>query len=278
MKIRIAQICPVLGDVQANLIIHQKEVEEALSSGAQLVVFPELSLSGYQLKDLVEETALTPAHPAFHALCRLSEKIDMLVGSAWEEPSGIFYNTALYFAEGRLIHQHRKVQLPNFGMFEEAMIFKAGETFIPFERHGHRMGLLICREILFPVNPYLLYLQQCDTLIAISNSPYRGISDNGDYTSLKLWERMGELCSIHFHLHYVFVNRTGFEDGCGFGGGSFYAPPGQTIRDRAPYYEPCSLTVELDPAATRRARLSGHYLRDEKPQLLLRELKRILHE
>ncbi len=277
MKVTIVQFSPVLGDVQSNFVLHQREIEKAKAQGAQLIVFPELSLSGYCLKDLVEETALTADHPVFSALCRLSETIDILVGAPWEEPRGIFYNAALYFADGRLWHVHRKVQLPNFGMFEEAMVFKAGDTFIPFERHGHRVGLLICREILFPSYPYLLFLQNTDVLIAVSNSPYRSISNDGDYHSMKLWERMGEVCSIHYHQHYLFVNRTGFEDGLGFGGGSFYAPAGLTIQDRAPYYQPHSMTVDIDPALTRRARLSGNYLRDDKPEMLFKELKRILH-
>ncbi len=278
MKITIAQNSPVLGDLEANFVSHQREIESAIEKGVQLIVFPELSLSGYQLKDLVEETALTPDHLIFKEMCRLSKKIDILVGAPWEEPSGIFYNAALYFAEGRLWHLHRKVQLPNFGMFEEAMIFKPGDTFIPFERHGQRIGILICREILFPVNPYLLFLQNTDMMLAISNSPYRGMRDEADYSSLKLWERMGELCSIHFHQHYLFVNRTGFEDGIGFGGGSFYAAPGQPISQFAPYYEPHTMTVTIDPTLTRRSRLNGHYLRDDKPELLLKELKRILND
>jgi len=278
MKITIAQISPVLGDLEANYDMHKLNVEQARDQGSQLIVFPELSLSGYQLKDMVEETALTPSHKIFSDLCQLSNGIDILLGAPWEEPSGIFYNAALYFAEGRLRHIHRKVQLPNFGMFEEAMIFKPGDTFVPFERHGHRIGLLICREILFPINPYLLFMQNTDVILAVSNSPYRGIRTEGDYYSLKLWERMGEICSIHFHQHYLFVNRTGFEDGIGFGGGSFYAPPGQSIQERAPYYDPHVMTVNIDPFLTRRARLNGHYLRDDKPEMVLKELKRILHD
>jgi predicted amidohydrolase len=278
MKITIAQTSPVLGNLEANFAVHQQAIEQAMNQGSHLIVFPELSLSGYQLKDWVEEMALTPNHRIFTALCRLSEGIDILVGAPWEEPSGIYYNAALYFAGGGLWHLHKKVQLPNYGMFEEGMIFKAGDTFIPFERFGHRIGILICREILFPMNPYLLFLQNTDFIIGISNSPYRGISQEGDYHSLKLWERMGEVCSIHFHQHYLFVNRTGFEDGIGFGGGSFYAPPGQAIRDRAPYYEPHTMVVSIDADMTRRARLSGQFLRDDKPQLLQRELKRILND
>jgi len=278
MKIMIAQINPVLGDLTANFDMHRQAIEQAVSDGAQLIVFPELSMSGYQLKDLVEDCALTEIHPLFTSFCQLSRGIDILIGAPWEEPSGIFYNAALYFAEGRLWHLHRKVQLPNFGMFEEAMIFKSGDRFVPFERHGHRIGLLICREILFPAYSYLLFSQNTDMILSVSNSPYRGFCSKGDYQSLELWERMGEVCSIHYHQHYLFVNRCGFEDGIGFGGGSFYAPPGKSVRERAPYYDPHLMTVEIDAESTRSARISGNYLRDDNPQLILRELKRILND
>lgn len=274
----IAQINPVLGDLTANFDMHRKAIEQAVSAEAGLIVFPELSMSGYQLKDLVADCALTPGHPFFKSFCELSRRVDVLIGAPWEEPSGIFYNAALYFAEGKLWHIHRKVQLPNFGMFEEAMIFKPGDRFIPFERHGHRIGLLICREILFPAYSYLYFAQHSDMILAVSNSPFRGFSNQGEYSSLSMWERMGEMCSIHYHQHYLFVNRCGFEDGIGFGGGSFYAPPGKAILDRAPYYDPHVMIVEIDPESTRSARLSGNYLRDDKPRLLLTELKRILND
>ena len=87
---------------------------------------------------------------------------------------------------------------------------------------------------------------------------------------------MGELYSRFFHLNYIFANRTGFEEGIGFGGGSFFAASGQGITSRAPYIDDAVLDIGIEPAETRRARMAGNYLRDEDPRLVLRELQRIL--
>jgi len=210
----------------------------------------------------------------FARLMRLSREIDILVGAPVEEPAGIIHNCALYFSNGELAHCHRKVQLPNFGMFEERMLYQAGTEFRTFKVGSLTVGLLICREILFPPNAWLYHLQFADLVIAISNSPFRGMGPDG-FTSFSLWETMGYVSSVFFHLNYLFVNRTGFEDGIGFGGGSFFAPAGKGIQVRAPYLDPAEMDLEIDPTAVRRARLSGNYRRDERLDVIRRELERI---
>ena len=95
--------------------------------------------------------------------------------------------------------------------------------------------------------------------------------------SLKLWERMGEVYAIHYHQNYMFVNRSGFEDGMGFGGGSFYALAGKGIVTLAEYFEDDRFDFEISQENVRRSRAGANYLRDEKPELILKELKRILN-
>jgi predicted amidohydrolase len=278
MKIRAVQFSPTLGNLSKNVAFHIEKIEEATHAGINLIVFPELSISGYHLKDIVYDVALTPGDEIFEQFETLSRNIDIVIGAPVEEKPGLIYNCALYFANGKLLHTHRKVQLPNFGMFEEEMIFKAGESFQSFkiEKFGFTAGILICREILFPVNAYLYHMQDVDFLIAISNSPHRGIAKTG-MTSLKLWERMGEVNSIHHHQNYLFVNRSGFEDGIGFGGGSFFAPAGKGITTLAEYFAIDTFDVEVSIEDVRRSRLGGNYRRDEKPEIILNELKRILN-
>src|SRR4030042_2382370 len=96
--------------------------------------------------------------------------------------------------------------------------------------------MIICREILFPVHAYLYFLQNVDFLIGISNSPHRNLKKD-NFASIQLWESMGYLYSVFYNQHYVFVNRTGFEDGMGFAGGSFFARSGKGIEERAKYFE-----------------------------------------
>jgi len=278
MKIRAVQFSPKLGHIVDNVAFHNQKIHEAVADGIQLIIFPELSLSGYNLKDIVYDVALTPEDETVRHFKEMSKKIDIVVGAPWEEPVGIIYNSALYFSKGELLHNHRKVQLPNFGMFEEAMIFKAGDTFRSFELedHGFKVGIIICREILFPINAYLHYLQDTDFIIAVSNSPHRGINKEG-MSSLKLWERMGEVYALHYHQNYIFVNRSGFEEGIGFGGGSFFAAPDKGIVKKAAYFEEDTFDVDISTAAVRRSRINGNYRRDENPELILKEMKRILN-
>lgn len=277
MKIRAIQFSPALGNIAKNLEFHVKKIEKAVADKKDLIIFPELSITGYHLKDILYDVSLTPDDEIITQFKELSRKIDIVMGAPFEEPEGIIYNCAFYFSRGELIHNHRKAQLPNFGMFEEQMIFKAGEQFRTFKAGDFTAGIIICREMLFPVIAYLYYLQDVDFLIGISNSPYRGLSKKEGFSSLKLWERVGEVFAINYHQNYVFVNRTGFEDGIGFGGGSFYAAPAKGIVQKAAYFDEETLDFEISKQAVRRARISGNYLRDDKPEVIFNELKRILN-
>ncbi len=113
-------------------------------------------------------------------------------------------------------------------------------------------------------------------IISVSNSPHRGMGPDG-FSSHKLWERLGEGYSINYHQHFIFCNRTGFEDGIGFGGGSFYAAPGKGIVEMGKYFEEECLDCDLDENETRRSRISSNYLRDEKPDIIIKELERIIN-
>jgi predicted amidohydrolase len=276
MKVRAIQFSPTLGDIQKNLGAHASHISRAVRDGRELIVFPELSLSGNQLKDIACEIALKKDGPEWRELEKLSQKIDIIIGAPLEEEAGIIYNAALYFSRGKWRHTHRKVQLPNYGMFEERMIFKPGDVFRAFKIGAMTAGILICREILFPMLAYLYFIQKTDLLIGISNSPQRGIGKDG-ISSFQLWENMGYVFSQFYHQNYLFVNRVGFEDGIGFGGGSFMARAGQGICQKAKVVAEDVLDTEILPADVRRARLSSNYLRDEQPELVLREMQRILH-
>ena len=276
MKVRAVQFSPVLGDVGRNLDFHAAQAARAVRDGRELIVFPELSLSGYHLKDLAAEVALRPGGREWRRLERLSRRIDIILGLPLEETPGIVHNAAVHFSRGRARHVHRKAQLPNYGMFEEAMIFQPGDSFQAFPLGPFTAGILVCREILFPMLAYLYFLQKTDLLIGISNSPQRGIGRDG-VSSFQLWETMGYVFSQFYHQNYLFVNRVGFEDGIGFGGGSFLARAGRGIVQKAEYVAEDVLDAEVRPADVRRARLASSYLRDDQPRLVLRELRRILH-
>ncbi len=276
MKARIIQFSPVLGNIEANFEYHKLKIIDAVKDGIDLIIFPELSLSGYQLKDIIYDISRERIDKVLVGLMELSKNIDIVAGLPYEESPGMIYNSVIYFSRGEIIHNHKKVQLPNFGIFEEEMIFKAGENFQSFKIGNLNAGILICREILFPVNAYLYFLQNTDIIIAVSNSPHRGMGKDG-FSSHKLWERLGEVYSINFHQNFIFCNRTGFEDGIGFGGGSFYAAPGKGIVKMGKYYEEQVIDMVINKDDIRRSMISSNYLRDEKPDIILKELNRIIH-
>ena len=276
MKVRAIQFSPALGNTAANLDTHIRHITQAIRDGRELIVFPELSLSGYHLKDIASDAVLARGGAEWREIERLSKKIAIILGAPLEEEAGIISNAALYFSRGKWRHTHRKVQLPNYGMFEERMIFKPGDTFRTFKIGAMTAGILICREILFPMLAYLYFIQKTDLLIGISNSPQRGVGRDG-VSSFQLWETMGYVFSQFYHQNSLFVNRVGFEDGIGFGGGSFFARAGRGICQKAAYVDEAVLDAEILPADVRRARLSSNYLRDDQPELVLREMHRILH-
>jgi predicted amidohydrolase len=155
VNVVLAQLAPFLGDVPRNLERHLAVIGEARDGGAHLVVFPELSLTGYFLKDLVPDVALRPDAPELADLARAADGVDLLVGAVLETEDTRFHNAALYFSGGRLVHVHRKVYLPTYGLFDEQRYFAQGDRFRAFEAplpaaHQPRpwhAGVLICEDM-----------------------------------------------------------------------------------------------------------------------------------
>ena len=131
-RVALAQIAPRLGQLDANVALHLEAIQRARREGAGLVAFPELSLTGYLLRDDVPEVAVTLDDPRLSRLLRASREIDVLVGLVEEAPGHRFHNTAAYLSGGRVLHVHRKVYLPTYGMFDEGRDFAAGDRFRAF--------------------------------------------------------------------------------------------------------------------------------------------------
>lgn len=280
VKIALAQIAPVLGDVRKNLELHLKIIDRARKEKADLVVFPELSLTGYKLRDLVETVALDPdAAREFRVLKTLSRDIGLVLGFVEERPSekGMFYNSAAFLAGGRILHVHRKVFLPTFGLFEEQRFFAPGRNFRTFATPWGKMGLMICRDF-FHLSPhYLLFAGGAETTLTISAAPGRGLSEEEGFASSRMWELMGESMGRFAQAFVIYCNRVGFEDGVAFAGGSFvYTPMGESA-GRAAYLEPDLLVREIDLRDVRKARKAWPFKRDDKPEVTLAALERIVH-
>jgi NAD+ synthase (glutamine-hydrolysing) len=277
MVVALAQISPVLADVDKNLHLHAEIIEKARKEKADLVVFPELSLTGYNLRDLAGEVGLVPEKDKrFREIQSLSRTMDLVVGFVENNKSGLIYNAAAYLRRGRLLHLHRKVYLPTYGMFDEARFFAQGKDLRTFESPLGRTGLMICREFLHLSAGYLLQAGGAGTIIIISAAPGRGSTQGGGFDTSRMWELMGEALSFFSSAFVIYCNRAGFEDGMAFAGGSFiYSPTGRLLA-RAAYAQRDFLLVEVDPEDVRRTRRVWPWVRDDKPEVILQALQRIL--
>ena len=279
LKIALAQINTRLGDVQANLEKHLALADQARKAGADLLVFPELSLTGYVLQDLVSTVACHPniTDPVFRQLLRASRGIDLMVGFVDEDTRHRFYIASAYLSQGSVTHVHHKVYLPTYGLFDEGRFFAPGNSVRAFDTRFGRFGMLICEDFWHASPPYLLWLDGADVLLFASASPGRGLNGEPKLESSAWVEHTNRAYASLFTTFVVHSNRTGFEDGLNFWGGSTVFDPNGKLVVQAPYFEESLTTAEIDLNQLHRTRARLPLLRDERPDLVQRELERILH-
>lgn len=288
LKVGLAQISPFLGDVPRNLGLHLERIEQAKEQGVQLLCFPELSLTGYVLRDLVPEVAMEAAEDspvladllaATSARGRAAAHApDLLVSFVEEDERHRYYIAAAYLSQGHIAHLHRKAYLPTYGMFEEARFLSAGNRFRAFDTRFGRMGILICEDFWHMSGPYALWMDGADILLLASASPGRGLSPDAALGSSRSVEIINQTYATFLTDFVLHCNRVGFEDGLNFWGGStIFGPDGKLVA-QAPYFEDTLLTATLDLDALHRVRQQLPLLRDERMELLRRELERIAYE
>ena len=277
--IALAQINPALGDLERNLALHEKTAEEAIGRGARLLVFPELSLTGYFLKDIVSSVALPLTSPVLDRLRDLSRRIDLVVGLVEETAEHLFYNAALYLSVGEILHVHRKVYLPTYGIFDEQRYLAEGGRIRTFRSGIGRAAILICEDMWHPSTAFVASLDGMDILICPSSSPGRGGLEEGKtFANARAWETINRAYAQLFTCYVLYANRVGYEDGaCFWGGSEVIAPCGEPVA-KAEYVSEAILVAEIDHAEIRRARTANPLLRDERVDVTLRELERIRRE
>jgi predicted amidohydrolase len=276
-RVALAQIAPRLGDLGANLALHVDAARRARGEGAGLVVFPELSLTGYLLRDDVPEVALALDDRRLAPLLRASRDLDLVVGLVEEGPGHRFHNAAAYLSGGRVLHVHRKVYLPTYGMFDEGRDFAAGERLRAFEAPFGPAGMLVCEDAWHPSAPWLLAQGGAEVLLVLSSGPTRGARPRPrDVSSVAVWHQLLRTTAQFLTTFVVYANRVGYEDGLNFGGGSVVVDPFGREVASLPALEPGLAVADLDPEVLRRARTAYPLLRDEKLDLVRRELDRLL--
>jgi predicted amidohydrolase len=278
LSVALAQIDPALGDRGRNLERHREWVKRAADAGARLLVFPELSLTGYFLKDLVPESAIRLDSKEMRDLAALSSELDIVLGTVIESPDHRYFNASLYFSQGELVHMHRKVYLPTYGMFDEQRYFAPGDRFRSFATPFGRAGMLVCEDIWHLSSAYILSLEGVDMIICPSSSPGRGITTDERLGTAESYRLVCRTYAQFLTTFFLYCNRVGFEDGANFWGGSMVIGPNGDIIAQHKDADEALVLATIDLADVRRERLANPLLRDERIELTINELRRVWHE
>jgi NAD+ synthase (glutamine-hydrolysing) len=278
LNLALAQTNAILGNVPQNLEKHLKLIKDAHANGADLLVFPELSLTGYVLQDLTSTVSHRPIKddPVFRPLLQASKEIDLVVGFVEEDTRNRFFIASAYLSCGEIVHVHRKVYLPTYGLFDEGRFFAWGDSIEAFNTRFGRCGMLICEDFWHASPPYLLWLDGADLFIFTSASPGRGLGESPKLESAQ-WvdDIIGGYASL-FTSFVVHTNRVGYEDGLNFSGGAAVFDPNGSLIAHGPYHQEALIQVEIDLNQLHRTRARLPLLRDERTSLVLREMNRIL--
>jgi len=273
----LAQIKPKLGCVADNLALIEERIQLATESGTQLIVFPELALTGYFLKDLVPEVARRLDSAEIRRLVELSRGISIAIGFVEVTDDYRFFNSALYLEDGAIRHLHRKVYLPTYGLFDEQRYLARGERFRAFDTRFGRVGMLVCEDMWHLSASYILAMDGATTLICLSSSPGRGI-EGDSLGSASAWQQLTSTTALFLNCRVLYCNRVGFEDGVNFWGGSEYVAPSGESLARGRLLEEDSVAAAIDEGALRRERIFSPMLRDENLFVTMQELRRIERE
>ncbi|MBC8100862.1 MAG: carbon-nitrogen hydrolase [Armatimonadetes bacterium] len=279
VNVGLAQMYPKLGDVGSNLDKILATVSEAAQQGVELLLFPELALTGYQVQDLVPEVAIRASadDPVFAKLLDASRQLDFTVGFVQRDKRNRYFVAQAYLSNGECLHIHHKVYLPTYAMFDEGRYFDQGEKIRAFDTRFGRVGMLICEDFWHMSPPYLLWLDGADLLLLHSSSPSRGL-DGSDRLAGSRWVELVNQAYASIFTNYVLhCNRVGYEDGKNFWGGSSIAAPDGEFMTHGAYFDEALITQTIDLNQVNRTRSRLPLLRDERPDMILRELNRILH-
>lgn len=276
--VALAQIKPKLGCLADNMALVEAAIDKAITAAADLVVFPELGLTGYFLKDLVPEVALRLDAPQIERLKVLSQRISIAIGLVEVSADYRFFNTAIYLEAGEIRHVHRKVYLPTYGLFDEQRYLARGDRFRAFDTRFGRVGMLICEDMWHLSASYILAMDNATTLICLSSSPGRGISGSEDLGSAAAWQKLTSTTAMFLNCRVFYCNRVGYEDGINFWGGSEVIAPSGEVTHRGSLLEEDLVVAQVDEGALRRERIFSPMIRDENMAITLKELKRIDRE
>lgn len=216
----------VLGDNAANRlrILKIAETIAAASDQPDVIVLPELALSGYLLESLSGEVAVGMTElaelAADLAQSGVSPAAEWVIGVPLRTENFLF-NAAAVLSGGKIRHIHRKLFLPTYGMFDESRYFDRGGEFTAYDGVLGRTAILICEDAWHPELAHLASVAHAESIIVISASPARGIDERDEFSSTRNWRhRLGTYAEVYGQT-YIYCNRSGVEDGVLYDGSCF---------------------------------------------------------
>ncbi len=239
MKIALAQMNTIVGDIGGNLTKISDAIARAKHMGAQVVLTPELALSGYPPEDLLlRDDFQAQIEQALQQLCALAQGITLVVGHPYRQGRRL-YNAASVMRNGRVICHYRKFSLPNHTVFDEHRYFTAGDEACVFEEAGIRFGVNICADVWHETAPRAAAAAGAQVLLVLNASPFH--LDKADERYAVVSERIQEN-----HLSVLYCNLVGGQDELVFDGGSFVMDAAGELRAQFPWFENGVYLVELD--------------------------------
>lgn len=228
IKVALGQIRSEYCDLQKNAERHCEWTKNAQDKGADIIIFPELSLTGYYLREAVHEVAVDLYHPAVQQLIGVSKGIVIVAGFVEKGRKEICYNSAIVCENGQILGIHRKLRLPTYGMFEEERYFSSGNKLKTFVTSWGTVGIAICEDAWHPDLVMGFAKKNIDALIIISASPVKGVTKEKGIINLQTNAAISRLYAKNLNVPVVFVNKVGYENGiCFWGGSEVYAAGGK---------------------------------------------------
>lgn len=271
LQVAIAQIDCVLGDVRANADKHIEYIERARTEGAELLLFPELSLTGYRLGADIIKVALGRNDPLITELAEAGRGMTVVLGLVEEGPAAQYYNSAVILRDGGVAFQHRKLNLPTYANLEEGKLFAQG-SFVDVLRDGSNWTLatLICADLWNPALVHLAMVSGATLLLA----PINSATDASEFSNGRSWNLAVNFYAMMYGMPVMMANRIGEEFGARYWGGSRILDPfGKVLAEAGD--EETLIHATLDYDDVRRARFALPTVRDSNINLVHREMGRL---
>lgn len=263
VTVALGQISCQVGNKKRNLEAMEKRVKQAKKAGAKLIAFPELSLTGYTVRDRAYELAETvPKGNSMREIERIAKTQDVhIVFGAIErseKTDAVLHNSAVLIGPKGYVGKYQKMYLPTHSVFEEKRYFRPGYQADVFDTEVGKIGMIICYDIYFPEITRLLCLKGANLIICISASPS---------VRKGFFETLTAARAIENGVFLAFVNLAGIEDGLQFWGGSRIIAPSGSIISQARYDVDDLIHATIDYSDMNRVRAWIPTLRDLRPEI-----------